>query len=45
MPYNYVFRYDAVIHLVTAADGAEEYYNLGNRARYEVNFNSYIILR
>lgn len=31
-------RYDAVIHLVTAADGAEEFYNLDNNlARYEVN--------
>ncbi|KEG11499.1 hypothetical protein DQ04_02561060 [Trypanosoma grayi] len=28
-------RYDAVIHLVTAAAGAEEYYNLDNPARYE----------
>jgi CYTH domain-containing protein len=29
-------RYDAVIHLVTAADGAEEYYTLeNNQARYE----------
>lgn len=28
-------RYDAVIHLITAADGAEEYYNLNNQARYE----------
>ena len=29
-------RYDAVIHLVTAAIGAETYYNLDNAARYEV---------
>ncbi|CBZ28806.1 hypothetical protein, unknown function [Leishmania mexicana MHOM/GT/2001/U1103] len=28
-------RYDAVIHMVTAADGAEEFYNLDNPARYE----------
>lgn len=29
-------RYDAVIHLVTAADGAEEFYTKGNnQARYE----------
>ena len=28
-------RYDAVIHLVTAADGAEKYYSLDNKARYE----------
>jgi predicted ATPase len=28
-------RYDAVFHLVTAANGAEEYYNLNNGARYE----------
>ncbi len=30
------FRYDAVIHLVTAADGAEKFYSLDNKARYEV---------
>ena len=31
-------RYDAVIHLVTAADGAEEFYTLeNNQARYEVH--------
>lgn len=30
-------RYDSVIHLVTAADGAEEFYKLDNNtARYEV---------
>lgn len=28
-------RYDGVIHMVTAADGAEEFYNKGNEARYE----------
>ena len=28
-------RYDAVIHMVTAAEGAEEFYNLSNEARYE----------
>jgi hypothetical protein len=28
-------RYDAVIHLVTAADGAEEFYSLSNEARSE----------
>jgi CYTH domain-containing protein len=28
-------RYDAVIHLVTAADGAEEFYGKNNEARYE----------
>ena len=28
-------RYDAVFHLVTAAKGAEEYYNLDNEARTE----------
>jgi hypothetical protein len=29
-------RYDAVIHLATAADGAESFYGaLGNEARYE----------
>lgn len=30
-------RYDAVVHLVTAADGAEDFYSKGNNnARYEV---------
>ena len=28
-------RYDGIIHLVTAADGAEEFYNQNNAARYE----------
>lgn len=28
-------RYDAVIHLVTAANGADKHYNLENVARYE----------
>ncbi|KPI90403.1 hypothetical protein ABL78_0479 [Leptomonas seymouri] len=28
-------RYDAVLHMVTAANGAEEFYNLDNPARYE----------
>lgn len=28
-------RYDGVIHMVTAADGAEQFYNKGNEARYE----------
>jgi AAA domain len=28
-------RYDGVIHMVTAADGAETFYNKGNEARYE----------
>ena len=29
-------RYDGVIHLVTAADGAEDFYETGsNEARYE----------
>lgn len=28
-------RYDGVIHMVTAADGAEDFYNKGNEARYE----------
>lgn len=39
-------RYDAVIHLVTAADGATDYYNLDNAARYEVEkrqFASFIL--
>lgn len=31
-------RYDAVLHLVTAADGAESFYTKGNnQARYEVS--------
>ena len=38
-------RYDSVIHLVTAADGAEEYYNLGNAARYEVERAKTIIFK
>lgn len=29
-------RYDAVIHLVTAANGASEFYNMANPSRYEV---------
>ena len=28
-------RYDAVCHLVTAADGAEKFYGMDNQARYE----------
>jgi len=28
-------RYDAIIHLVTAADGAPSFYDFGNTARYE----------
>lgn len=28
-------RYEAVIHMVTAAEGAEEHYNLGNVVRHE----------
>ena len=28
-------RYDAVLHLVTAADGAEAFYGTDNVARYE----------
>lgn len=27
-------RYEAVIHMVTAAEGAEEHYNLGNAVRH-----------
>ncbi len=34
-------RYDAVIHLVTAANGAENHYNLNNAARYEVNSKNF----
>jgi hypothetical protein len=32
-------RYDAVIHLVTAANGAEDHYSFDNVARYEVISN------
>ena len=32
-------RYDAIIHLVTAADGAPEFYNLDNPSRYENDLN------
>jgi hypothetical protein len=28
-------RYDAVMHMVTAAEGAEEFYDFSNEARYE----------
>ena len=28
-------RYDAIMHMVTAADGAEEFYNFDNEARFE----------
>ena len=28
-------RYDAVVHLISAADGAEEFYNTDNEARFE----------
>lgn len=36
-------RYDAVIHLVTAADGAAQFYNLENNvARYEADVESAI---
>ena len=28
-------RYNAVLHLVTAADGKSEFYNMDNAARYE----------
>jgi len=28
-------RYDIVIHMVTAADGAEKFYGMSNEARYE----------
>ena len=29
-------RYDAVLHMVTAAEGAEEFYNFSNEARFEL---------
>ena len=33
---NYIEkRYDAVVHMVTAAEGAEEFYNYSNSARFE----------
>ena len=28
-------RYDAIVHMVTAAEGAEKFYNYSNKARYE----------
>ena len=28
-------RYDAIVHMVTAAEGAEEFYNYSNAARFE----------
>ena len=28
-------RYDGILHMVTAADGASEFYGLSNEARYE----------
>ncbi len=28
-------RYDAVVHMITAADGAEKFYDFSNEARYE----------
>jgi len=28
-------RYDAIVHMVTAAEGAEEFYNFSNESRYE----------
>ena len=28
-------RYDAIIHMVTAAEGASEFYNKSNESRYE----------
>ncbi len=34
-PADVFSSFDAVVHLVTAADGAEEHYNLDNSARYE----------
>lgn len=27
-------RYDAIVHMVTAADGCPEFYDYGNTARY-----------
>lgn len=31
-------RYDAAIHMVTAADGAEKHYTLENKAWYETDY-------
>ena len=28
-------RYEAIVHMVTAAEGAEKFYNLSNEARFE----------
>ena len=36
VPQNFISkRYDAVLHMVTAAQGAEEFYNYSNEARFE----------
>jgi hypothetical protein len=38
-------RYDLVLHMVTAADGAEKFYNLSNNlARYEVIILYYLYI-
>jgi hypothetical protein len=38
-------RYDLVLHMVSAADGAENFYNLSNNiARYEVLLYNYILI-
>lgn len=28
-------RYDAILHMITAADGAKDFYNKSNEVRYE----------
>lgn len=28
-------RYEAIVHMVTAAEGAKEFYDLSNEARFE----------
>lgn len=28
-------RYDAIVHMITAADGATDFFNKSNEARYE----------
>ncbi len=38
-------RYDLVLHMVSAADGAENFYNLSNNiARYEVLLYYHILI-
>jgi hypothetical protein len=36
-------RYDAIFHLVTCADGAENHYNMNNVVRHETNLEAMLI--